>query len=288
MRGGLAHAMRRAEHQEVQVKKTLIATIMILIAVTAFAQMRGRSATPTPPLGAEVTFTGTVTQFNAAVGAGSPELVIRTDDGHDMTFVLGPYWYLQQEKFTAKASDRAEVVARACSSCPNGFAAVTVRNVTAGVTLQLRAADGTPLWERGNGNANGSGMTGGHRGRGMGNGMGPQNGTCNGNGPDMTRAATFDATVVSFTGGAGAGLPTLVVSTASGNKILLVAPYRAVMAAGLTFTAGAKFSITAAPVSNDGVEEWVVIKLRDLTTGFELALRDATTGYPLQGMRGRP
>jgi hypothetical protein len=277
-------------------KKTLIATIMILIAVTAFAQMRGRSATPTPALGEEVTFTGTVTQFNAALGAGSPQLVIRTDDGHDMTFVLGPYWYLQQQKFTAKANDRAEVVARACSSCPNGYAAVTVRNVTAGVTLQLRAADGTPLWVGGNGNANGSGMTGGQRGpgmgnrmgNGMGNGMGPQNGTCNGNGPDMTRAATFDATVVSFTGGAGAGLPTLVVSTASGNKTLLVAPYRAAMAAGLTFTAGAKFSITAAPVSNNGVEEWVVIKLRDLTTGFELALRDATTGYPLQGMRGRP
>lgn len=261
---------------------------MILIAVAAFAQMRGRSATPAPALGAEVTFTGAVTQFNAASGAGSPQLVMRTDDGHDMTFVLGPYWYLQQEKFTAKANDRAEVVARACSSCPNGYAAVTVRNLTAGLTLQLRAADGTPLWVGGNGSANGPGMPGGHRGPGFGSGMGRHNGTCNGNGPDMTRATAFDATVVSFTGGAGAGLPTLVVSTASGNKALLVAPYHAVMAAGLTFTAGARFSITAAPVSNNGVEEWVVIKLRDLATGFELALRDATTGYPLQGMHGRP
>ena len=261
-------------------KKTLIATVLILIAAAAFAQTRGRSAPPAPALGAEVTFTGTVTQFNAAIGSGSPQLVLRTDDGHDMTFALGPYWYLLQEKFTAKAGERSEVVARACSSCPSGYAAVTVRNATAGLTLQLRAADGTPLWVRGNGNANGSGRNGGH--------MGPQNGACNGTGPDMTRVATFDATVVSFTGGAGAGLPTLVVSTASGDNTLLVAPYRAVMAAGVTFAAGATFSITAAPVSNNGVEEWVVISLRDLTTGFELALRDATTGYPLQGMHGRP
>ncbi len=269
-------------------KKALIAGILILIAVAAFAQMRGRPATSAPMLGPDVTFTGTVTQFNAAPAAGTPQLVIRTDDGHAMTFVLGPYWYLSQQKFTASANDRVEVVARACSSCPNGYAAVTIRNITAGVTLQLRATDGTPLWTGANGTANGPGMGGGRRGPGFGGGMGSQNGTCNGNGPDMTRVATFDATIVSFTGGPGVGLPTLVVSTASGNKTLLVAPYHAVMAAGLTFTAGAKFSITAAPVLNNGVEEWVVIRLRDLTTGFELALRDATTGYPLAGMHGRP
>ncbi|MFA6958462.1 MAG: hypothetical protein WC538_21555 [Thermoanaerobaculia bacterium] len=292
-------------------KKSIIAIVITLVAVGVFAQHRNRPVNPAATLGAEATFAGTVTQFSAAPGAGAPRLVILTDDAHNMTFELGPYWYLQQQKLAAAPNDRVEVVARSCSSCPSGYVAVTVRNLATGVTVALRAADGTPLWAgqssgngqgngsvnppptcpngngSGNGNGNGNGYSGGNKGAGMGGGRGQHSGMCNGAGPDMTKAATFEGTVVSFAGGAGAGRPTLVLSTAAGNRTLLVAPYRAVMAAGVTFTSGDKLSVKSAPVVNDGVEEWVVVSFRNVATGFELALRDATTGYPLQGGRGR-
>lgn len=290
-------------------KKAIIAIVITLVAVGVFAQHRNRPVKPAPTFGAEATFAGAVTQFNASPGAGAPQLVILTDDAHNMTFELGPYWYLQQEKLTATTNDRVEVVARSCSSCPSGYVAVTVRNLATGVTVALRAADGTPLWAsqspgngqgngsgnppptcpngNGSGNGNGNGYSGGNKGPGTGGGRGQQAGMCNGAGPDMTKVATFEGTVVSFAGGAGAGRPTLVLSTAAGNRTLLVAPYRAVMAAGVTFAAGDKLSVKSAPVVNEGVEEWVVVSFRNVATGFELALRDATTGFPLQGGRGR-
>jgi hypothetical protein len=115
--------------------------------------------------------------------------------------------------------------------------------------------------------------------------MGMGNGYCGGLLPDMTRAASYEGAVVSFTGGPGVGEPELTLATAAGNKVFVPSPYRVILDAGYTFTNGTKLSLTAAPVVHDGEEEWVVVTMKDLASGLQLTFRDAT-GSPLGGRGG--
>ena len=110
------------------------------------------------------------------------------------------------------------------------------------------------------------------------------NGNCNGGrGVDVARVATFAGNVKSFTGGPGAGRPTLVLTTSEGEKTFIVAPYRIVMDAGVQFVPGMALTISAAPNAND---EWVVVTFRD-DAGKEVVLRDVATGTPAGGRGGR-
>ena len=271
-------------------KRNLLLTIaaIALVATAAFAQQHRRGAgagSGTPPAGPQSVLTGTVVQFLASSGTGMPSLVIQ-QGGSEQTLVLGPFWFLQNAKFAAVAGDSVEVTVMACSSCPSGYAVLSVKNLTSGTTVTLRNADGLPLWQSGRQGGPGSQVGQGGPASGMGGNRGGQRrgqGACNGTGPDMTRAASFTGTAVSFTGGAGAGRPTLVLATAAGEKTFLVAPYKAVVQSGLQFPAGTAFTLTAVPNVND---EWVVISLKDDATGSELVLRDPQTGLPVGG-RGR-
>jgi hypothetical protein len=258
---------------------SLIALAIIVIATAAFAQQYGRGpgqgpGQGTPPSGPQSVITGTVVGFTASAGVGMPSLIV--NHGTETTFVLGPFWFLQSAQFAAAAGDQVELTVLACTQCPSGYAVVSVKNITSGSAVTLRNAQGLPLWQQG-----------GQGRRGHGNaprtGNGP--GNCNGTGPDMAQLATFTGTVSSFVGGPGAGRPTLVLTTSGGDKTFLVAPYRAVMDAGFTFVQGASLTLTAAPNVN---QEWVVVTLKDNTTGAELVLRDAQTGLPIgEGRRGR-
>lgn len=267
---------------------SVIAIAVLVIATAAFAQQYGRGpGQGTPPAGPQSVMTGTVVSFTAAAGAGMPSLVV--NHGTESTFVLGPFWFLQNAQFAAAAGDSVELTVLGCSECPSGYAVVSVKNLTNGGAVTLRNSAGLPLWQqggqrrgRGTGPGNGPG-TG--PGNGNGNGPGAGRGNCNGSGPDMAQLATFTGTVSSFSGGAGAGRPTLVLATTAGEKTFLVAPYRTVLDAGFTFAPGASLTLTAAPNAN---EEWVVVTLKDNATGAELVLRDAQTGLPLGGgRRGR-
>lgn len=269
-------------------RRILLPLAVILIVATAAVAQQYRNGGGTPPAGPQSVITGAVISFTASAGTGMPSLVVQTG-GSNVTLVLGPYWFLQNAKFTATAGDQVEATVIACTGCPGGLAVVAIRNVTTGVSLTLRNADGVPLWQA-NGDRRGPG--GRHQGQ-PGNGNGPGNpngpasgrGNCAGSGPDMTQVATFDGTVVSFTGGAGAGRPTLVFSTGGTEKTFIVAPYRALMNAGLELNQGQALTLTAAPNVNG---EWVVITLVDKATGAALTLRDGQTGLPQNGGgRGR-
>lgn len=261
---------------------SLITLAALVIATAGFAQQYGRGPGPgTPPTGPQSVITGTVVSFTATAGAGMPSLVV--NHGIETTFVLGPFWFLQNAQFAAAAGESVELTVLGCPECPTGYAVVSVKNLTNGSAITLRNSAGLPLWQqggrqrgRGNGRGNGSGP---------GNGPGTGRGNCNGTGPDMAQLATFTGTVSSFSGGSGVGRPTLVLVTTAGEKTFLVAPYRTVLDAGFTFAQGTSLTLTTAPNAN---QEWVVVTLKDDTTGAELILRDAQTGLPMNGgRRGR-
>lgn len=260
-------------------KRTILFPLIavLVIATAAFAQQYGRgSGSGTPPSGTPTVVTGTVVTFTSAAGAGMPSLVV-DQNGAPVTFVLGPFWFLQNAKFSATAGDRVELTVLSCASCPNGNAVVAVKNLTNGSSATLRNSDGVPLWQsKGSQRGPGGGMNG-QQGQ---YGAGSRGGSCNGTAPDMTQLTSFSGKVASFTGGARAGRPTLVLVTAQGERTFLVAPYRIVMDAGYEFVAGASITLTAVPNANG---EWVVVSLHDDATGADLVLRDAQTGLPVGG-----
>lgn len=261
-----------------------IVAIVAVIAGSAFAQQQ-RNRAMTPPSGPQSVISGTVVSFTAGAGQGMPSLVVR-QGGADVTLVLGPFWFLQDAKFAAAAGDAVEATVMSCADCPNGLAVIAVKNITNGAAVTLRNADGLPLWmDEARGPRHGRGFG---RGNGAGSGGpgagGPGFGSCDGNGPDMTQLATFTGTVKSFTGGAGAGRPTLLLVVDGTERTFLVAPFRVVLDSGIGFSEGGTFTVSAAP---NGNQEWVVVTLKDHATGAELVLRDAQTGLPVGGRHGR-
>lgn len=258
-------------------KLLFLFAIVVIVAGAAFAQQQ-RNRSGTPPSGPQSVIAGTVVSFTAGAGQGMPSLVVR-QSGADVTLVLGPFWFLQNAKFAAAAGDAVEVMVMTCAECPNGYAVIAVKNISNGSTVALRNSEGLPLWNSGRG----ASRHGRGPGPGNGPGNGPGSGNCNGTGPDMTQLATFTGTVKAFTGGAGAGRPTLLLLVGETERTFLVAPYRVVLDSGMQFTAGETLTLTAAPNVN---QEWVVVTLKDHATGAELVLRDAQTGLPIGGRRG--
>ncbi len=287
---------------------TVVAAGMAAVALagSAWAQRGGGSGNgardgsgPLVDTSKPVTVQGDVVAFLAGVGQGMPELVIRDAGGVETAFVLGPYWYLQQQGFVAQPGERAVVNGFACSSCEHGIAVTSVVNLTRSLTLTLRNADGTPLWigsthsgvrrHLGTG-APGAGAMGGRAtGAGTGSGRGPAAGGlhCNGTLPDLARTTTFAGAVSSFTGGAGQGYPTLVVATTQGDVTIMLSPYRVLLQAGYTPAPGAQVAVVAAPVDVDGTDEWVAITLTDVASGLELQFRNPETGFPVVAGHGR-
>jgi hypothetical protein len=280
---------------------------MVLAGVTAlsfagagWAQLgRGGGSGPRVDTSKTVTVQGDVVSFQAGLGQGMPELVVREANGNETSFVLGPFRYLESQGFVAQAGDRVEINGYVCPSCESGVAVAQVKNLTRGLTVVLRNADGTPVWiafagqnprrHIGAGTVTGQG-TGSAQGMGPGHGTGatPHHGRqlCGGDGPDLSRTKSLTGSVVSFTGGPGEGLPTLVLAAAQGDVSIVLSPYRALGYAGYTPAVGAQVEVKAAPVTLGGQEHWVALTIKDLASGLEIVFRDAETGLPVIIGRG--
>jgi hypothetical protein len=95
----------------------------------------------------------------SGVGMKFREIILKTDKGSLMVH-LGPSWYLDQQKFVAKAGDTLEVTGSEVTL--NNKPAIIAKDITVnGKTLKLRDDQGTPAW----------------RGMGAGSGMGPGGGS---------------------------------------------------------------------------------------------------------------
>lgn len=241
-----------------------------------------------------VTVEGVVVQFLAGPGSGMPELQVEDPAGVVHTFILGPFWYLTEQGFTAQPGDAVIVTAYPCALCDTGFAVASVVNVTVGVTLTLRDESGLPIWphlqaaqptagSRANGNqGQSSGKTGSVR---------PVIRSSGGSGtgdhlvPDLDRMTTFAGTVVSTSIVAGAGAGTLVLATSAGDVSFLLSPVFVLIRAGFDPAVGDALTVNAAPVTIDGQEIWLAITITDDASGLELVLRDPATGLPVGGQR---
>jgi hypothetical protein len=231
---------------------------------------------------------GEVVSYQAGYGQGTPELVLRDTAGVESVFVLGPFYYLQAQGFVAQVADQVKVSGWACTSCEHAVAVAQVDNLTRSLTLVLRNADGTPVWISGGSSPRrhlGAGNTapGSTAGQGQLPGTGKRGGQhlCNGAGPDLTRTAVFKGSIVSFTGGAGVGFPTVVIAATGGEVSVVLSPYYVLVQAGYTPTVGALVEVVAAPVSVDGQEHFVALTFKDVATGLELVLRNVETGRPV-------
>ena len=260
-------------------KLSIAALLAALVALPALAQRgpgggnRGGGSPAVDPTQKSVV-TGDVVSWAAGPGAGMPTLTVKKSDGAEAAYVLGPYRYIVEKGFSAVAGDHVELTLFACTACNQGFAVAEVKNLTRGLTLPLRAEDGTPLF------SGGRGRGGFGPGQGQGRGRGPGAGLCDGTGPDLSRKVTLSGTVKAFTGGPGQGRPTVVLLTSEGEKSFLASPYRALAAAGLTIAEGKGLEAVVAPVTVDSQEVWVALTVKDVATGLTVDLRDASTGRP--------
>ncbi len=278
--------------------------LSLAVAGSGFAQNGQRGARdgsgPLIATADTVTTEGVVVQFVAGPGQGMPELQVEDAAGVLHTFILGPFWYLKEQGFTAQAGDSVIVTAYPCTLCDTGFAVAAVVNVTAGVTLTLRDEDGLPIWPRlqaGSANA-GAGSNGGSGNGAMGQGgattrtvrpvvrsSGYGSGTGDQLVPDLGRMTTYTGTVVSSSISAGAGAATLVLATSGGDVSFLLSPVWVLIRAGFDPAVGDALSVTAAPVTIDDQEIWVAITVTDVASGLVLVLRDPATGLPVGGQR---
>ncbi len=120
------------------------------------------------------TVIGDVVSLKGGPGVGMPTLTVRIG-GKEEAYVLGPYRYLTAQKFAPAAGDAVRLLLYACTECPQGAVVAEVENLTQKTTLNLRNADGTPVFAGGRG-SHGRGMGAG-AGCCGGNGSGPMDGT---------------------------------------------------------------------------------------------------------------
>ncbi len=132
--------------------------VLLAAAFTLAAVAQGRGKVDLPSLRS---VSGEVTSVSIAAGEKHPSFVLAADTGETLTVGLGAYWYLVSEGFTVAPGDQvAAEVAGCINKDETEVVAFSVQNLTEGVSIELRASDGTPLWK-------------GHRkGRGQGNGQG--------------------------------------------------------------------------------------------------------------------
>ncbi len=255
---------------------------MILVTGAAWAQ---QGAGPQVDTAAAFSVRGSVVSFTAARGAGHPTLTVDDAARGEVSVSMAPLWFLEENGFSANPGDQVEAMVYPCSGCPVDGVAGRVDNLSLGTSVELRNEDGYPLWmgpgRRGSRSGALSGQMAGRRGGAAAAGAaGAQAGQCTG--PDMSQTQTLQGTVVSFSGGPGQGLPTMVLEAGGEQHEIVVGPFRAVLASGLVLEPGRELTVTVAPSPLGHV---VALAIADPATGATVQLRDPETGRPLMGRR---
>lgn len=229
---------------------------------------------------------GPVVSFLAGPGSTLPTLIVDDAALGATTVRLGPYWFLADAGFTASAGDTVRLTAYPCSLCSAGYVAATLENLSTGVSVTLRAEDGTPLWP--GQPRHGAVAPGPGRGDGMGAGMGPDEGSGAGHGSrgsgcsgacagwtfDFSAALTVTGTVVAFTGGPGVGMPLLTLEADGETLVLVAGPWYVWQAAGYLPGEGDVLEVTYVPTHQNGEDFLVLTQVVEAASGLTVILRD--------------
>lgn len=208
---------------------------------------------------------GEVVSFIAGPGLQQPTIILDVE-GTWVTVRLGPNWYLRDQEFTAAEGDQVEATAYTCDACTADYVAASVYNVSTGALIELRDADGVPLW------------------------------------PDLKHAvsvlldlSTVDPStaievtgvVADFIASAGEGTPILVLEVDGELLSIVVSPYRVWRDAGFLPEVGQTLLVRYVEVHKDEEVVLLALSATDPDTGMTVVLRDPDTGKPLGGPYSR-
>ena len=248
------------------------ATLGVLV-LALWAMVPGAAAqVPVDPSGA-VQVEGTVVSLEAGPGMGGALLTLDENSLGRIQVVLGPYWFLQGAGFAPAPGATVRGTLYPCSTCPAPWVAAVLEDPDAGVTVTFRDASGFPAWRGGPG----------HRGRAgrWGGAAGPRGsrGACLAGGAAVGTLQTVTGTVKSVDVATGTRA-TLVLDTAEGPLELVVAPWRALLAAGVSPAPGDTVEVQWATLTTRRGTFAAVFSLTDPSTGKTVQLRDPATGMP--------
>jgi hypothetical protein len=245
-------------------------------------------------------FSGTVAAINSGSGSGMPMITVDDASQGQVDIALGPVWFLQAAGFSAADDDSVEVLAFGCATCAAPYVAAWVVNNTNGTSVDLRDADGKPLWIQrqyqrggsgrpgqgnGSGGQNGGGSSSGN-GQPGGSGNGSGNGPSNGSGLDMSMVESVTGVVVAFEGHGEPEQPVLTLDVGGETVEITVSPYGPIAAAGLIIEPGMTLTVTFAPTECEEDPHLVTIAILDDATGILVQLRDPETGFPMNNGNG--
>jgi hypothetical protein len=128
----------------------MVTTLGLVLTTSPVLAQRHRDGNPQPPQQAAATHSGDVLAFVCEPG-GPASIRIRTQNGEEQTFFLGPFWYVERVGFEARIGDRVQIDTVTPAWCGQQFAVTEVRNLESNTTLTLRNDQGMPLWRRGHG-----------------------------------------------------------------------------------------------------------------------------------------
>lgn len=174
-------------------RQAFVLTVVLVLTLTLpFAAVAQRHGGPGADPATAFEVFGPVVSFTAAAGAGMPALGVEDSVLGLVEVGLGPVWFLKQQGFSAAPGDEVELLAYACATCSLPAVAAWVSNLTAGVSIELRDAEGSPLWRARGGGRGGhprcepdaSDEPGAAKMGPNGSGGGPHGGGDPGNGPD--------------------------------------------------------------------------------------------------------
>lgn len=144
-----------------------LSSVLVLAVLLAVPILAAETSRAPAASGAIVTLEGSIESFDSADKSGPASLVLRDGKGRLHTVWLSPRRLVERQRLDLAAGHLVRIQGTECS---RGFVAQRLEDRTAGQTVTLRDATGTPCWRGGSQRGGQAGMGRHHRGRACGGG----------------------------------------------------------------------------------------------------------------------